>query len=274
MANHDGNISFKLNADISDGSQWKSQGLPDQNLYLVTPTSFSKADVTAEDLLIVSDSGPSAKADVQAQTGYTQVGHKILEGRHKIFSEWSWHSLIYSACDDLKKDIKCVVHAHPPVATAFSVAKREIGTPALPEAIVSLGAPIKTLEFYAPAAASPGHTDFLEVKNSIKAALSEADAFLIPGNGVWAVGQDIVQTYLRVELVENLARIHLDAESLGGIKALPVNLVAELLSKRPGRVTTQTGVQDTTATVAVSAIGHNLIRDLITKELQNLKISN
>ncbi len=92
VANHDGNISVKL---------------PDGR-YLATPTSFAKADITEDDLLILDQKGV------------------VLEGKHKVFSEIAWHFAIYRA----RPDITTVVHGHPVTASAYGLAHRQIGTPA------------------------------------------------------------------------------------------------------------------------------------------------
>jgi L-fuculose-phosphate aldolase len=202
VANHDGNVTLKL---------------PDGR-FLATPTSFSKFDVTEDDLLVLDSSG------------------KVLEGKHKVFSEVSWHLAIYR----IRPDISCVVHAHPPTASGFGLAGQEIGVPGLPEAIVSLGRHILTTGFLSPldkAASLAGGLFDLEFSR----ALGESDACVVPGNGVWAVGDDPLQAYLRVELVEQIARQHLVAHQLGGVRRLSSELVAELLKKRPTRGPVKTG---------------------------------
>lgn len=195
VANHDGNISFRT----QDGS------------LLATPTSFSKADITEEDILHLDQAG------------------KVLQGRHKVFSEISWHLAIYR----VRPDVDCIVHGHPPTASGFGLAGQEIGTPGLPEAIVSLGRHILTTGFLSPLDPSvnrAGGAFDLEFAR----ALAESDAFIVPGNGVWAVGQNPLQTYLRLELVEQIAKQHLVAHQLGGVRRLSPELVNELLKKRPG----------------------------------------
>lgn len=179
VANHDGNITFKIEG------------------YIATPTSFSKGDVTAADLLKLDESG------------------KVIEGRHKVFSEIALHLAIYKA----RPDVRCVIHAHPPVASAFGIAGKEIGVPAIPEAIVSLGRNILNTKSTSP--------------EELSRVLGESDSFIIPGNGAWTVGQDVMQTYYRMELVEHIAKQHFYAEQMGEVKRLAPELVEELLKKRP-----------------------------------------
>jgi L-fuculose-phosphate aldolase len=181
VANHDGNISFKT----LDGG------------FIATPTSFSKGDVTESDLLLLNDKG------------------QVIRGRHKVFSEIALHLAIYK----VRADIKCVIHAHPPTASGFGLAALEIGTPAIPEAIVSLGRGIFNVR-------NNSHEELSRV-------LAESDAFVIPGNGAWAVGQEVMQTYYRIELVEHVARQHFAALQLGELQRLPEEQIQALLAKRP-----------------------------------------
>ena len=228
VANHDGNVSVRLSEDR----------------FLATPTSFAKRDIKENDLLLVDFAG------------------KVLEGPHRVFSEWVWHQAIYGA----RPDAQAVVHAHPPVASGFGLARRELGTPCLPEAIVSLGRHISNIDFYSPldpALAQSGS----RFENDIAAALADSDAFIAPGNGVWAVGRGadaVLQAYLRLELVEQVARQHEAALSLGGPKPLDADLVEALLKKRP-RV--QSGAQ---APSPAAPLDLEALKDIVRQELDAL----
>ncbi|MBL8951367.1 MAG: class II aldolase/adducin family protein [Myxococcaceae bacterium] len=107
VANHDGNLSVRLNGDR----------------LLITPTAYSKRDVDDASLLIVDLSG------------------KVLEGRKKPFSELELHLAIYRA----RPEVDAVIHAHPPYATATGLVGGDLSPVALPEIVVSLGARIPTL---------------------------------------------------------------------------------------------------------------------------------
>jgi L-fuculose-phosphate aldolase len=181
VANHDGNITYRN----------------EYGGFIATPTSFSKGDVTKEDLLTLNENG------------------QVVHGKHRVFSEIALHLAIYK----VRPDIRCVVHAHPPTASAFALAGQEIGTPAIAEAIVSLGRGILN-------AKSSTSEEFARV-------LSQSDAFLIPGNGAWTVGETVMQTYYRMELVEHIALQHFKARQLGTLQTLPLDQVNALLAKRP-----------------------------------------
>jgi L-fuculose-phosphate aldolase len=189
VANHDGNVSRRLS----------------ENRFLATPTSFAKRAVHARDLLLI---------DLEGQ---------VVEGVHRVFSEWRIHRAIYEICGDATS----VCHAHSPFATAWGLTGKQIEFPSIPEAIVSLGGPLMTTEFISPTASHA------EIKDAVMSAIQNCYAFLIPGNGVFAVGDDPDMAYLRLELVEQVIRAHAIALQMGSTKSLPRDLVRDLQSKRP-----------------------------------------
>ncbi len=193
VANHDGNVSARMS---------------DRKRFVATPTATSKRVVEGHDLITVDIEG------------------KILSGRKKLFGEWHLHAACYKA----RPDVNAVIHAHPVAATAFGVARKSLGTPPLPEIVVSLGANVPTLDYAMPKS--------LAQDASIAKALTDgdADAFLLAGNGVVTVGIDLEQALLRMELVEHWAKILVAAAALGGssggAQALPADDVKKLLEAR------------------------------------------
>jgi len=184
VANHDGNVTAR------DGSR-----------YLATPTATSKRLITDRELIEVD-----AKGQV--------VGHG------KVFGEIGLHLTIY----ERRPDIHCVVHAHPPNATAISASRgNPIEQPFIAEALVSLGPRIPKIPY-----AQPG--------DAARAALAPwcelVDAVLLGNHGVFAWGADPEQALMRLELVEHLARIAVAAAPLGGVEPLPDSAIAPLLAAR------------------------------------------
>lgn len=184
VANHDGNISAKLD-----------------DVIFATPTAISKGNIT-HDLIITLDSS----------------GNKT-EGLGKVFSEIKLHLTAYRS----RHEINAVVHAHPPFATARGLLNLPI-KPAIPEAIVSIGDIIPVVTFAMPGAK--------ENDSIITNALTKTDVFIMPGNGVLAVGDSVEQAYLRLELVEHIAKIDYYARSIGTPMALTNEDINNLLEKR------------------------------------------
>lgn len=185
VANHDGNISVKVGSKL-----W------------ATPTAQSKGDVTEEMLVSLDMSG------------------KKVSGAYSVFSEIDLHL----ACYRLRPDIEVVIHAHPPIATAFAVSGTPLQKIFIAEAIVTLGEEIPLVPFIPPGCPN--------TQNVLSPFLDEADVFLLQNHGVLAVGKDLAQAYYRLELVEHLAKIEWHAKSLGNPKALPQKTVEQLLEKR------------------------------------------
>lgn len=169
---------------------------------LATPTAVSKGNIIPE-LIITLDKN----------------GNKIA-GIGKPFSEIKLHLVAYRA----RPEINAVVHAHPPFATARGLLNLPL-KPAIPEAIVSIGDVIPVVAFAMPGAQ--------ENDSIIASALAEVDVFMMPGNGVLAVGDCVEQAYLRLELVEHLAKIDYYARSQGAPLVLAHQDITSLIEKRP-----------------------------------------
>lgn len=185
VANHDGNLSARVGDDR----------------FVCTPTSYSKADVDADALVVVGADG------------------RQIAGRERAFGELDLHLTVYRA----RPEVRAVVHAHPPVATAFGVAGRPLPHPFLPEAVVSLGAEVPLVPLAAPGEAAVA---------ALRPFVRRCDAVLVAGNGVWCWGPDLETAWLRMELVEHLCRIAHAALPFGGPASLPADLVAALVAKR------------------------------------------
>lgn len=186
VANHDGNITARL--------------APDR--VLATPTSFSKDDVTGADLIVVN-----------------RAGEKV-SGHQRPFSELDLHMAVYGA----REDVKAVVHAHPPYATALAVAGQGLDRPMLAEAVVSLGDRVPLIPFVMPRA--PGWSE------GVAKAAVYYDAVLLQSHGVLTWGESVEQAFLRMELVEHLATILHHSLAFGGPRYLDEAHLPALLAAR------------------------------------------
>lgn len=181
---------------------------------LATPTAVSKRLIRPDDVIVLSPEG------------------KLLEGQRlggKPFSELHLHLRAFAE----RPDVKVVLHAHPPTATGFAVAGLALTTPVIAEAVVSLGAGAPLVPY-----AKPGSR---EAEDGLAEALRVADAALLANHGVLTVGADVEQAFLRMELVEHLAKIQLVARQIGRVNTLPAGETEALLEKnaslfpKPGR---------------------------------------
>jgi L-fuculose-phosphate aldolase len=170
--------------------------------FYITPTSTSKRLCDAEAIV---------ECDL--------AGKPI--GRGKPPSEVALHAGAYRA----RPDAMAVIHAHPPHASAFALVGRELGPIAMPEVVVSLGERIPLVSLLLPKDPEAGR--------AVGAALESADVALLAGNGAIAIGDDLEQAYLRLELVEHYARIMIAAEgAVGRVSALDPRAIERLLEMR------------------------------------------
>jgi len=170
---------------------------------LVTPAGASKGDLEPSDLLVVDDAG------------------RTLRGAGRASTEIAMHLRIYRG----RPDVGAVVHAHPPVATAFAVAGESFAEPVLPELIVAIG-PVALVPY-----ATPGTESLAD---RLEPFLRDHDAFLLSNHGVTTVGPTVEVAYARMESLEHSARILLAARLLGRVRTLTAEQVRDLVAAREG----------------------------------------
>ena len=173
VVSNDGNVSVK----VGDNAFW------------TTPTGVCKGDII-EDMLV--------KVDADGN---------ILSGSLKPSSELKMHLRLYRE----NEKIGAVVHAHPPVATAFACAGMALEAPILAEAVLKLGtvplAPYADLGTQKVAdVAAPYANDY--------------HALLLANHGAVTWSEDVWQCYYLLESVEQYAKILLYTKILGSRKEL------------------------------------------------------
>ena len=183
-AANDGNLSVRVGEDR----------------LLITPSGVGKGRMTPDMLLV------------------TDLDGQVVEGDRHPSSETKMHLMVYRR----RPDAGAVVHAHPPVSTAFAVCRRGLETPYLAELAAGLGTVPCTPSF------AMLSTD--QVPESIAPYLPDHNAVLLANHGALAWGADLWEAFDRLETVEHTAKIVLNAETLGG----GVPLTAEEVSRLQG----------------------------------------
>jgi L-fuculose-phosphate aldolase len=169
--------------------------------FVATPTATSKGKIADRGLIEVDATG------------------KVL-GPGKAFGEMPLHLLVF----ERRPDVGAVVHAHPPHASALACAGSTLlERPFMAEAVVSIGPRIPTVPF-----AAPGKP----AREALAPYVADHDAVLLGNHGAMAWGKDLEQAYLRLELVEHLARIATLAQAVGGVRPLPDAVLPALLEAR------------------------------------------
>lgn len=178
----DGNVSVRL----------------DDKRVLITPSMLRKGDIKESQLLV------------------TDMAGKVLSGRGRPSSEIKMHLYAYK----VRPDIKAIVHAHPPFATAFACAGMDLTAPLLPEVVLTVG-PVPLAPYATPS------TD--EVPRSMAPLIKKHQALLLANHGVLALGRDLEEALQRMERVEHLARVSFLAQALARPKYLNKKQLQSLL---------------------------------------------
>ena len=223
VAANDGNISVKLN----------------ENEYYCTPTGVSKGSLTPDMIIKVDKNGNK------------------LEGKLNPSSEIKMHMRVYRE----RPDVTAVVHAHPPIATAFTVADIDLDQYILPEAVLTIG-DVPTCDYGTPST--------MEIPDSLDPYLQNHDAFLLRNHGALTVGCDLTKAFFIMEEVEFNAVICKAAMELGAVHEIPGHQLKKLMELRkkmnlPGR---HPGIdyEDTQDVSAVKCEKDELV-DAITKKV-------
>jgi L-fuculose-phosphate aldolase len=180
VAAQDGNVSALLPAPA---------GAP--ITLMITPSGMALGDVSDDDLVVIDGFG------------------QVEQGWRRPSSEWQMHVALYHT----RADIKAVVHAHPPYATAFAIAGRPLDRPVLPEIIARFGA-IPLVPYATPSTRAVGD-------GLAPLAAEGFRGFLLENHGATSAGESLWEAFYRMEKMEHAARILWLAEALGGAKQLP-----------------------------------------------------
>ncbi len=174
-----------------------------QDCILITPSGVSKADLEPEEV---------AKASMRGE---------LLEGPIRPSSEIRMHLHVYR----MRPDVFAVVHAHPPVATASTLAGFPLNSKALPEVWLMLGK-VPVAPYATPS------TD--EVPQSIDPYVLDSRAILLRRHGALTFGGSLMEACMRMEKLEHFAKVLFYASMLEDRKA-PVVLMESEIAKLGSR---------------------------------------
>ena len=132
----------------------------------------------------------------------------FLRGQGRPTSELPMHI----ACYDERPDVTAVLHAHPPMAIAFTLANISLESLILPEVVLTLGT-IPTVPY--------ATTGTQELADTLRAYVRERDVVVMDRHGAVSLGQSALDAFCKLETLEHTASIVLAANLLGGAKELP-----------------------------------------------------
>jgi L-fuculose-phosphate aldolase len=182
VAATDGNVSARLGYDR----------------VLVTPSGVSKGDVGELDILLCDMDG------------------RRIRGRGESSSEVHVHLAAYRN----REDIGAVVHAHPPIASAFTFAGLQdvLREPIVPEVVAQIG-PIPCVPYI-----QPGTRALAE---AVGKALRDCDVVLMAQHGAATVAKDPWAAYLRMEKLEHFATIVKTARELAASEGQKIRTLSD-----------------------------------------------
>jgi L-fuculose-phosphate aldolase len=184
-ASNDGNISARLDA----------------GRLLMTPKSVCKGFMAPEMMCI------------------TDLEGRKLAGDRDPSSEMQMHLEVYRQ----RPDVNAVVHAHPPVATAFAVAGIPLDRAVLAEVVTTLGS-VPIAEYATPSTK--------ELPEAVRKYVKAHDGMLLANHGALTLGADLFSTYYKMETIEHFANISFVARMLGGERLLSREEVLRLQGLR------------------------------------------
>lgn len=166
---NDGNVSVRVEPDK----------------VLITPSGIGKGRMKP-DMLVLCD-----------------LKGNVLEGDRYPSSEIKMHMMVFRE----RPDVMSVVHAHPPISTAYAICRRALKERYLAEMVVGLGE-IPVTEF------AMLSTD--EVPDSVKPFVHDYNAVLLSNHGALSWGHTLWSAFDRLEMVEHSAKIFYYVERIGG----------------------------------------------------------
>ncbi len=184
-ASNDGNISARL-----DGGR-----------LLMTPKSVCKGFMTPQMMCV------------------TDLDGRKLAGERDPSSEMQMHLEVYRQ----RPDVKAVVHAHPPIATAFAVAGIPLDRAVLAEVVTTLGS-VPIAEYATPSTK--------ELPEAVRRYVKAHDGMLLANHGALTLGTDLFSAYYKMETIEHFAKISFAARMLGGERLLSREEVVRLQGLR------------------------------------------
>jgi L-fuculose-phosphate aldolase len=174
LAAADGNISCRIS----------------ENEILITPSGINKAFLKPDQLAVIT------------------IDNKILSGSPS--SERLMHLEVYRNCPHAK----CVIHAHPPTAVAWSVAHpnlKELPSECLSEIILAVGK-IPIAPYACPSTQQMG--------DRIRPYLPDCKVIVLARHGALTWGESPQEAYNGMERLEHSAQILMYAHMLGGLTSL------------------------------------------------------
>lgn len=170
---------------------------PDDDSLLITPSATDKGRMKSDQIIVMTMKGTIRKSTLKPSI------------------ETGMHIAIYKK----RPDIKAIVHAHPPVASAFTALHRSINCTLTSEARAILGVP--RLAPYA----LMGTPLLAEI---VADHALDAGVILLENHGIICLGNTLLEAFDRMEVLEAAAKMTLITELLKEKKELNPRQLREI----------------------------------------------
>lgn len=157
----------------------------------ITPGGVDKGSLTRDDMVCIKPDG-------------------TIIGKHKPSSEFPFHKKMY----ETRRDIRSVLHAHPPALVAFSVVRKTPNTEIIPNVHQVCGS-IGLAKY-----GLPGSDNLGEKIASEFAKNEDINTVILENHGVVIGHKDLFTAFKAFETIEYCARIHINANIIGKERSL------------------------------------------------------
>lgn len=173
----------------------------------------------SDDEILITPSGLAKGFMQPEQMAVINLKSEVLVGNPS--SERLMHLEVFKTTD-----AKAIVHAHPPTAIAWSIARpdlQKLPSECLSEVILATG-DIPFVPY-----ARPGTQQMADV---LKPFLPKHKAMILKNHGALTWGADLDEAYRGMERIEHSAQILMKAQQLGGLHSLPADEIKFLYELR------------------------------------------
>lgn len=166
----------------------------DTDAFLITPSQRDREKLTIDDLVLVREGA----CETGRRPSRATLAHRAIYRRHP--------------------EVQAIVFAHPVNATAFSVTAAKFDARTIPESYLFLR-DVARVPYGVQYATDDRIADF--VSNDAPAAILEND-------GVLVVGDSILDSFDRLEVLESTAEAVINARIIGNVVSMPESVIQEL----------------------------------------------
>ncbi|MFY7899517.1 MAG: class II aldolase/adducin family protein [Chitinophagaceae bacterium] len=163
--------------------------MDDEGNTWITPSGIDKGALQQKDIVCIKADGS-------------------IIGLHKPSSEFPFHKAIYAA----RKDIKAIIHAHPPALVSYSIVREIPNTNILSQAKQICGK-IGYAKYKLPGSEALG-------KEIASEFVKGFDAVIMENHGTVVGGTDLADTFQRFETLELCAATGINGSQLGTLRSV------------------------------------------------------